>query len=249
MSSHLSSEPAKRHHGYLRSSRARRPFHSGCAWESSSAGQPLPGVLQNWDAAQPLNVSSLSPLQYFNLPLLLLLLHILFLPSSPALCTKWKNSFIFLEFDLSFPRSGGLWNESLEEWKRSRLWNQGCVLTPFWLSISTNKFRNAALAVEEKLLASLTFWMFTEMQWQMKYTCCLSWFILIFTEESSDTVKAAAYILIGVGSLSMALGFFGCIGAIYEIRCLLGLVRTLIHSKKTNQWIFLPQRKVPILRP
>ncbi|KAG7231112.1 hypothetical protein INR49_027152, partial [Caranx melampygus] len=25
-----------------------------------------------------------------------------------------------------------------------------------------------------------------------------------------------------VGSLSMAMGFFGCIGAIYEIRCLLG---------------------------
>lgn len=44
-------------------------------------------------------------LQYFNLPLQLpplLLLHILFLPSSPSLCTKWKNSFILLEFDLSF---------------------------------------------------------------------------------------------------------------------------------------------------
>lgn len=51
-------------------------------------------------------------------------------------------------------------------------------------------------------------------------------------------MKVAAYILIGVGSLSMALGFFGCIGAIYEIRCLLGLVRTLIHSENTNQWIF-----------
>lgn len=33
-----------------------------------------------------------------------------------------------------------------------------------------------------------------------------------------------SYILIAVGSLSMAMGFFGCIGAIYEIRCLLGLV-------------------------
>lgn len=59
---------------------------------------------------------------------------------------------------------------------------------------------------------------------------CLSQTLLVFScrlspEESSDTVKVASYILIGVGSLSMAMGFFGCIGAIYEIRCLLGLVR------------------------
>ncbi|XP_069018393.1 CD82 antigen-like [Embiotoca jacksoni] len=46
--------------------------------------------------------------------------------------------------------------------------------------------------------------------------------------ESSDTVKVASYILIGVGSLSMAMGFFGCIGAIYEIRCLLGLYFTCL---------------------
>ncbi|KAE8296144.1 CD82 antigen Metastasis suppressor Kangai-1-like protein [Larimichthys crocea] len=43
-----------------------------------------------------------------------------------------------------------------------------------------------------------------------------------------DTVKVASYILIGVGSLSMAMGFFGCIGAIYEIRCLLGLYFTCL---------------------
>lgn len=53
-----------------------------------------------------------------------------------------------------------------------------------------------------------------------------SWFS---PEESSDTVKVASYILIGVGSLSMAMGFFGCIGAIYEIRCLLGLVRNSLR--------------------
>ncbi|CAG08727.1 unnamed protein product [Tetraodon nigroviridis] len=47
-------------------------------------------------------------------------------------------------------------------------------------------------------------------------------------QESSDTVKVASYILIGVGSLSMALGFFGCIGAIYEVRCLLGLYFTFL---------------------
>ncbi|XP_056272516.1 CD82 molecule b isoform X1 [Pseudoliparis swirei] len=47
-------------------------------------------------------------------------------------------------------------------------------------------------------------------------------------QESSDTLKVAAYIFIGVGSLSMAMGFFGCIGAIYEIRCLLGLYFTCL---------------------
>lgn len=43
-------------------------------------------------------------------------------------------------------------------------------------------------------------------------------------EESSTTLKVGSYILIGIGSLSMLMGFLGCIGAINEIRCLLGLV-------------------------
>ncbi|XP_005929173.1 CD82 molecule b [Haplochromis burtoni] len=47
-------------------------------------------------------------------------------------------------------------------------------------------------------------------------------------QESSDTVKVASYILIGVGSLTMAMGFFGCIGSIYEVRCLLGLYFTCL---------------------
>ncbi|XP_030588154.1 CD82 molecule b isoform X2 [Archocentrus centrarchus] len=47
-------------------------------------------------------------------------------------------------------------------------------------------------------------------------------------QESSETVKVASYILIGVGSLTMAMGFFGCLGAIYEIRCLLGLYFTCL---------------------
>ncbi|TRY99853.1 hypothetical protein DNTS_021947 [Danionella cerebrum] len=36
-------------------------------------------------------------------------------------------------------------------------------------------------------------------------------------------LKITSYVLIGVGSFSMLLGFLGCLGAIYEIRCLLGL--------------------------
>ncbi|XP_029010092.1 CD82 molecule b [Betta splendens] len=47
-------------------------------------------------------------------------------------------------------------------------------------------------------------------------------------QESSETVKGASYILIGVGSLSMVMGFFGWIGAICEIRCMLGLYFTCL---------------------
>ena len=43
-------------------------------------------------------------------------------------------------------------------------------------------------------------------------------------EDSSMALKVGSYILIGVGALSMLMGFLGCLGAIYEIRCLLGLV-------------------------
>ncbi|XP_040018957.2 CD82 antigen [Gasterosteus aculeatus] len=41
--------------------------------------------------------------------------------------------------------------------------------------------------------------------------------------HDSAAVKAACYILIAVGSFSMLMGFLGCLGAIYELRCLLGL--------------------------
>ncbi|XP_056621980.1 CD82 molecule b [Triplophysa dalaica] len=47
-------------------------------------------------------------------------------------------------------------------------------------------------------------------------------------QESSTTLKVGSYILIGIGSLSMLMGFLGCIGAINEIRCLLGLYFTCL---------------------
>lgn len=47
-------------------------------------------------------------------------------------------------------------------------------------------------------------------------------------QESSTTLKVGSYILIGIGSLSMLMGFLGCIGAVYEIRCLLGLYFTCL---------------------
>lgn len=46
-------------------------------------------------------------------------------------------------------------------------------------------------------------------------------FILVLNNSAS--VKAGCYILITVGAFSMLLGFVGCVGAIYENRCLLGL--------------------------
>ncbi|XP_006642540.1 CD82 molecule a [Lepisosteus oculatus] len=47
-------------------------------------------------------------------------------------------------------------------------------------------------------------------------------------QQSSTSLKVGSYILISVGSLSMLMGFLGCIGAIYEIRCLLGLYFTCL---------------------
>ncbi|XP_031421150.1 CD82 molecule b [Clupea harengus] len=52
-------------------------------------------------------------------------------------------------------------------------------------------------------------------------------FIAVLQEES-NTLKVASYMLIGVGSLSMLMGFLGCVGSIYEIRCLLGLYFTCL---------------------
>ncbi|XP_045147058.1 CD82 antigen [Echinops telfairi] len=42
-------------------------------------------------------------------------------------------------------------------------------------------------------------------------------------QTSSDSLKVGAYFFISVGSLTMLMGFLGCIGAVNEVRCLLGL--------------------------
>lgn len=54
-------------------------------------------------------------------------------------------------------------------------------------------------------------------------TCALA-VSLSLSADNSIAVKVACYILIGVGAFSMLMGFVGCLGAVYEIRCLLGLV-------------------------
>ncbi|XP_054627042.1 CD82 antigen-like [Dunckerocampus dactyliophorus] len=51
-------------------------------------------------------------------------------------------------------------------------------------------------------------------------------FIVVLND--SIAVKVACYILIGVGAFSMLIGFLGCLGAIYEIRCLLGIYFTCL---------------------
>ncbi|XP_009997805.1 PREDICTED: CD82 antigen [Chaetura pelagica] len=47
-------------------------------------------------------------------------------------------------------------------------------------------------------------------------------------QMSSPSLKVGAYILIGVGALTMLMGFLGCLGAVNEIRCLLGLYFTCL---------------------
>ncbi|XP_028341580.1 CD82 antigen-like [Physeter macrocephalus] len=42
-------------------------------------------------------------------------------------------------------------------------------------------------------------------------------------QTSSTSLKAGAYVFIGVGGFTMLMGFLGCIGAVNEVRCLLGM--------------------------
>ncbi|KAM7085792.1 CD82 antigen isoform 1-T2 [Molossus nigricans] len=42
-------------------------------------------------------------------------------------------------------------------------------------------------------------------------------------QTSSHSLSVGAYVLIGVGAVTMLMGFLGCIGAVNEVRCLLGL--------------------------
>ncbi|XP_036924942.1 CD82 antigen [Sturnira hondurensis] len=42
-------------------------------------------------------------------------------------------------------------------------------------------------------------------------------------QTSSSLFNVGAYVFIGVGALTMLMGFLGCIGAVNEVRCLLGL--------------------------
>ncbi|XP_062433850.1 CD82 antigen [Rhea pennata] len=47
-------------------------------------------------------------------------------------------------------------------------------------------------------------------------------------QTSSPSLKTGAYILIGVGAVTMLMGLLGCLGAVNEIRCLLGLYFTCL---------------------
>ncbi|XP_069888635.1 CD82 antigen [Dipodomys merriami] len=47
-------------------------------------------------------------------------------------------------------------------------------------------------------------------------------------QNSSSTMQVGAYIFLGVGALTMVMGFLGCIGAVNEVRCLLGLYFTFL---------------------
>ncbi|KFP82314.1 CD82 antigen, partial [Acanthisitta chloris] len=47
-------------------------------------------------------------------------------------------------------------------------------------------------------------------------------------QMSSPSLRTGAYILIAVGALTMLMGFLGCLGAVNEVRCLLGLYFTCL---------------------
>ncbi|NXA90769.1 CD82 protein, partial [Melanocharis versteri] len=51
---------------------------------------------------------------------------------------------------------------------------------------------------------------------------------IVVLQRSSPSLQTGAYILIGVGALTMLMGFLGCLGAVNEIRCLLGLYFTCL---------------------
>ncbi|XP_048463191.1 CD82 molecule b [Rhincodon typus] len=47
-------------------------------------------------------------------------------------------------------------------------------------------------------------------------------------QSSSSALKVGSYILLGVGSVTMLMGFLGCLGAVNEVKCLLGLYFTCL---------------------
>ncbi|XP_053304527.1 CD82 antigen [Spea bombifrons] len=47
-------------------------------------------------------------------------------------------------------------------------------------------------------------------------------------QSSSSSFRIGSYILIAVGGFTMAMGFLGCVGAVNEVRCLLGLYFTFL---------------------
>uniref|UniRef100_A0A8C3L4H6 CD82 antigen n=1 Tax=Chrysolophus pictus TaxID=9089 RepID=A0A8C3L4H6_CHRPC len=70
-------------------------------------------------------------------------------------------------------------------------------------------------------------------------------------QTSSPSVRTGAYILVGVGSLTMLMGFLGCLGAVNEIRCLLGLYFTclmviLITQVAAGLVIYFQQEEVSV---
>nr|KAF6342636.1 CD82 molecule [Pipistrellus kuhlii] len=53
-------------------------------------------------------------------------------------------------------------------------------------------------------------------------------------QASSPSLNVGAYIFIGVGAVTMIMGFLGCVGAVNEVRCLLGLVKQEMGSIVTK---------------
>uniref|UniRef100_A0A4W3IM74 CD82 molecule a n=1 Tax=Callorhinchus milii TaxID=7868 RepID=A0A4W3IM74_CALMI len=52
--------------------------------------------------------------------------------------------------------------------------------------------------------------------------------LFVCLESSSSALKIGSYILLAVGCVTMVMGFLGCLGAVNEVKCLLGLYFTCL---------------------
>lgn len=109
---------------------------------------------------------------------------------------------------------------TVKPWFFLVLWSLRCFLEAFiWGSRRNDEF--AALRFKRCRFGLFVHFQRPQHTFSSVLTCAVS---LPCVPGSSTAVQVVCYTLIGVGAFSMLMGFLGCLGAIYEIRCLLGLV-------------------------
>lgn len=71
---------------------------------------------------------------------------------------------------------------------------------------------------------------------------------LSLSETSSSSLQVGAYVFIVVGAITMLMGLLGCIGAVNEVRCLLGLV-SRGPGAQISRWGVLPGKRTDVPGP
>ncbi|MCJ8737322.1 hypothetical protein PDJAM_G00022570, partial [Pangasius djambal] len=113
----------------------------------------------------------------------------------------------------SFSKGGKKKKAELIVWHESAKMGKGCITaTKYFLFLF-----NLLFFIFGALIMGFGLWILLDSQS----------FIAVL-QDSSTELKVGSYIVIGVGAFTMLMGFLGCLGAIYEIRCLLGLYFTLL---------------------